>query len=335
MLESKMKPKSIFVAAMFLVAATFVQAQETSGKNLTIAITQITSHPSLDLIRSGIIDVVKQKHPKIKVVYKNAQGNITIAAQIAQNFAALNPNIIVPITTPSAQTVVRATQGKNIPVVFSAITDPIGAGILKSLSASQNNLTGVVDQPPVAQTIKLMQKVNSKIKTVGVIYNASETNSIFQIESIKKAAKQADIKITEIPISKSSDIQMAAEKLSQEADAIFLPNDNLVISALATILKVAKDRKVPVYASDPESVKSGVFAALAFDQYQIGVKTGEVVLKVLAAGSVATIPPHLLGNPQLYINNTVANDIGLSDADIKELQSEFGTEEETSDSEST
>lgn len=294
-----------------------------------VALTKITSHPSLDLIEKGILDVLKRAHPDLKITSNNAQGNITIAAQIAQKFAALSPTVVVPITTPSAQTMVKAFQGTGIPIVFSAVTDPVGAHLLTSLKEGTDTLTGVIDQPPVIKIIDVMFFVKPGLKNVGVIYNAGEANSEFQIAAFRKEAEERGIAIREVPVAKASDIQMAAASLVSDVDAIFLPNDNLVISSIEAIIKTASAGSVPVYVSDPESIERGAFAAIAFDQYEIGRATGELLLKVLKTGSTKNNPPVLLDNPKFYINEGVAKALGFSDEFIKDLKKKMLKETST------
>ncbi len=294
-----------------------------SAKQTHVAITKITSHPSLDLIEKGILDVLREADPNLKITSNNAQGNITIAAQIAQKFAALSPTAVVPITTPSAQTMVKAFKGTGIPIVFSAVTDPLGAHLLTSLKESTSTLTGVVDQPPVIKIIEVMRQVNPNLKVVGVIYNAGEANSEFQIAAFRGAAEEQGLSIREVPVAKASDIQMATASLVSDVGAIFLPNDNLVISSIEAIIKTAGSRSIPVYVSDPESIERGAFAAIAFDQYEIGRATGELLLKVLQTGSTMNLPPVLLDNPKFYINEGVAKTLGLSEDFVKELKGKY------------
>lgn len=315
------------LATAFILSSTMSPVWSDSGsvesKQQHVALTKITSHPSLDLIEKGILDVLKKAHPDIKITSNTAQGNITIAAQIAQKFAALSPTAVVPITTPSAQTMAKAFRGTGIPIVFSAVTDPVGAHLLSSLNESTSTLTGVVDQPPVTKIIEVMRQVNLNLKTVGVIYNAGEANSEFQIAAFRGAAEKQGLSVREVPVAKASDVQMAAASLVSDVDAIFLPNDNLVISSLEAVIKTASSRSIPVYVSDPESIERGAFAAIAFDQYEIGRATGELLLKVLKTGKTKNHPPVLLDNPKFYVNEKVAKSLGISKALIADLKKKY------------
>ncbi len=299
--------KKIFFILIF--STTIIHAN-----NLTIAITKIMSHPSLNLIEEGIVDTLKQEYPDTRFIINTAQGNITIAAQIAQKFASLQPDIVVPITTPSAQTIVKNFRGSPTPIVFAAVTDPIGANLLKSLELPTEKLTGVVDQPPISDTLRLIKHINPQVKKIGVIYNAGESNSEFQIAMLRKEADKKNIEIVEVPVAKSSDIQLATNSIIEKVDCFFLPNDNLVISAIESILKIANAKNKLVYVSDPESVRRGAFAAFAFDQYQIGKTVGELAIKILKKEKGTPLPPpHLMNNSRLYINEKMAAEKGLTD----------------------
>ena len=296
----------------FIVIGSIVGTAHSSSKPLAssnqkpfrIAITKIISHPSLNKIEAGIINQLKDAYPDIQITTTDAQGNITIAAQIAQKYAAQQNSIpydlVIPITTPSTQTIVSAFRNSKTPILFSAVTDPVGANILPNLEDPQKNLTGVVDQPPVAKTLDLIQKTLKDVKTIGVIYNAGEANSEFQINVFRQAADLLNITVREVPVAKASDIQLATQSIIDQVDCIFLPNDNLVISSLESILKTATKYNKLVFVSDPESIGRGAFAAVTFDQYKIGLKVGDLAVQILSGGPFPRI--HLMRNPEIFIN---------------------------------
>ena len=158
-------------------------------------------------------------------------------------------------------------------------------------------------------------------------YALSTGDSEFQIAAFRAAAEKEGIQVREIPVAKASDIQMATASMASDVEAIFLPNDNLVISSLESIIKIAHAKSIPVYVSDPESIGRGAFAALAFDQYDIGKATGELLLKVLHSGSTNRHPPVLLDHPRFYINQAVAKKLGVSKNLIKELKELYNPKE--------
>lgn len=314
----------------FLFILTCSLSQGYCSKNIStspprVAITQITSHPSLDLIRQGLTDYLTENTPDIEILYKNPQGRLDIAASIAHSFASLNPpGILVAITTPSAQSMAKAVSGKNIPLVFAAVTDPVGAKLLKDVSKPYKTITGTIDQPPVDHIVEVMQTITPALKTIGVLYNPGEANSKFQVAVFKAAAQTKGLTIHEVPITKLADIPLAVPSLaSKKVEAVFVPNDNLVVSGLDSLLKSLQKSKIPLYVSDPQSVQRGAFAALAFDQYEIGRQTGVLVLKLVQGTPLESIPPVRLQNPKFYVNSEVAKALGISSQVLEKLQNRF------------
>lgn len=266
-----------------------------------ITITQITEHPSLDKIRNGIVETLQKAIPDVDIRFDNAQGNIATASLIAAKTLALNPDLAIAITTPSAQTMAKVLSNSQIPIVFSAVTDPLGVQLLNSLDMPKGKITGVVDQPPIGQALDVIKALQPRITAVGVLYNSGEANSAYQLQQIKFAAESRDINVIEVAVSSASDISLTISLLLESVDAILLPNDNLIISSLEPIIKSARVKKVPVYTSDPESLTRGATAAIAFDQHEIGVVTGNLALTYLAHPE-NTPKPVLLKAAKLYLN---------------------------------
>lgn len=235
-----------------------------------VALTQIADHPSLDKIRSGIIDTLKNH--KIKVKFQSAQGNLSIASQIASQFVSENPDVIIPITTPSAQTVYAVTQKTSIPVVFSAVSDPYNAKLI-----ANHKLTGVQDRLPIKEQLQLIKDLCPKAKRIGVLYNPGESNSVSMIREFKSYA--TDYVIIEGGLSHPHQISAVIADMMKNVDVLYIPNDNMAISHFDTILKVAKN--IPIFTSDPESVEKGALASLSPDQYKIGVQTAKLAMRVL------------------------------------------------------
>lgn len=286
------------------------------AKEPQIAITQIVAHPSLDQIRQGILDeLIDQKliqKDLSDVIYQNAQGNITIAAQIAQRFVALKPKVIVAITTPSAQTMMKAAKDALIPIVFGAVTDPLDAGLVPRLKDHKGWITGTVDLPLPKTQLSFIKKILPNGRKIGLVYNPSEKNSQKQVKAIKEVATTFGIEVEEASAFKTADVAQATSYLTDKVEAILLPNDNTVISALETIIKIAKKSGIPVFASDPESVKSGAVAAVANDQYQVGRKTGMMVANILKGQDIKEIDVQIIAAGKSYINEKALKDLGLN-----------------------
>ncbi len=286
---------SSFITAFILctlVVLGFYFYPTTKNNPSIIAITQIAPHPSLDLIRQGIMDELNESpHKNNEIIFQNAQGNMSTATQIAQRFISLNPKVIIPITTPSAQMVQAAAHNKNIPIVFAAVTDPGEARLIKNDGGNLPFITGVQDAPPYAEQIKQIQTLlNKKNLRIGIIYNPGEVNSLSQIKHFEETLSKNGGTILLSPATSTVNVSAATARLVDRVDAFYLPNDNTVISSLASVLKITDDKKIPVFSSDPESVKRGCTASVAPDQYQIGRQVGKMVIRILNGQKAEEIP---------------------------------------------
>lgn len=309
--------KSLFYLLAFLLVPSLLSASPApdKGRVYRLAITQIVEHPSLDAIRKGIIDEL-EKHgftpDNLQIFYDSAQGNIAIASQIAQRFVAAFPDAIVAIATPSAQTAVNAVKDSQIPVIFGAVTDPISAKIVTSLEKPNNNVTGTIDLPPTKTQLEFIKEVYPNIKKLGVLYNPGETNNVLQVSEIKKHAASLGIEVIESTPTKTSEVSAAAKSLVTKTEAILLPNDNTVVSALESVLKAATEASIPIFTSDPDSVKKGALAAIANDQYDVGRATGKIVAHILSGEQASSIPVRAIQISKRYVNKNTAQDLALT-----------------------
>jgi putative tryptophan/tyrosine transport system substrate-binding protein len=282
--------------------------------NKTIGITQIVNHPSLNAIREGILEGLAKagfvEGEDLTVIFENAQGNPTTAAQIAQKFAGLPLDVIVPITTPSAQAVVQ--QVKKTPIVFAAIGDPLSAKIVPSLKHPGGNVTGVADAPPLKEQLSFMETCIPHLKTLGVVYNPGEVNNVSFLKQLKALAKKKDIKVVTAAAPKSADVQAAARSLVNHVDAIFVGNDNTVVSGLEPLIKACIDARKPLFVSDPQSVERGALAAYAYDQRDIGRQVGQMVAEVLKGKNPGDIPVEKPQVLKISINPKTAEKIKVT-----------------------
>lgn len=282
--------------------------------NKTIGITQIVEHPSLNAIRKGIIAELKEEGfvegKNLTIVYESAHGNPTVAAQIAQKFASLPLDAVIPISTPSAQTIVHHI--KTTPIIFAAITDPVGAKIVTSLEHPGGNVTGVTDAPPLMEQLNFIETCIPHLKNLGVVYNPGEANSVAMIEALKPLAKEKDIQIVTAAASKSSDVKAAALSLVASVDAIFIGNDNTVISGLEPLVKICLDTKKPLFVSDPDSVNRGALAAYAYDQQQMGQQVGVMVSRILKGEAVKNMAVERATDLKFSLNPKTAETIKVT-----------------------
>lgn len=284
-----------------------------SPKNqVTVAITQIVPHPSLDLIRKGIEDELKEQKIECDILFENAQGNIAIATQIAKKFVSLKPTVIVPITTPSTQAVYAAANSQSIPVVFAAVNDPVAAKLVPSMDKAGNGVTGVSDLPPVADQVALIQEILPSAKKIGVVYNPGESNSIAVLELFEKILTQSGMSLFRATAANMIDVTAATKSLIGKVDAIYIPNDNTIVAALEALIKVVQENGIPVFCADPESVKQGCLATVTHSQYGLGRQTGKMVAKVLKGMDIQELPVERPTTVELSINQDTAKALNIS-----------------------
>jgi len=282
--------------------------------NAFVAVTAIVQHPALDACRDGVRDELKaegfEEGKNLKFVYESAQGNPATAAQIAQKFVGENPSVIVPISTPSAQTVIAATS--DIPVVFTAVTDPLGAKLISNLEKPGGNVTGMSDLSPVGKHVDLIREIVPAAKKIGVPYNPGEANSVTLLKLLKEKAAASGMEVVEAAAPKSADVQAAAQSLVGKVDVIYVPTDNTIVSALEAVIGVGIDNKLPVFAGDTDSVKRGAIAAVGFDYYDVGRQTGKIVARILKGEKPGDIAVQSVEITQLFVNPGAAQKMGIT-----------------------
>jgi len=284
------------------------------AKVIEVGITQIVEHPALDACRKGVIDKLREmgyeEGKNIRYDIQIAQGNVATANQIAKKFVGDKKDIIVAIATPSALAVANAT--RSIPIVISAITDPVGAKLVKSLDKPGTNVTGTTDMSPVKAQLSLFNELGLQVKNIGIIYNAGEANSRTLVNLAKKAAKELNINIVEATVTNSSGVLLAAKSLVGRVDGVYIPTDNTVVSALESVLQVAFDSKIPVITGDTDSVERGSLASLGINYYRLGLQTGEIVYKIINGADPANTPVETLKDLELFINLKSAEKMGVT-----------------------
>ncbi len=279
-----------------------------------VAITQIVEHPALDACRKGVKDVLAEngfvEGKNLKWSFQSAQGNIATASQIAKKFVGDGPDVIVAIATPSAQTVAAST--KTIPIVFSAVTDPVAAKLVSNWEKPGKNITGTSDMAPIDKHLAMIKRISPHVKNLGVLFNPGEDNSVSSLNAVKKAAPALGIRVFEGAAPKSSEVLAAARSLVGKVDAFYIPTDNTVVSALEAVVKVGIDAQIPVYAADTDSVPRGAVAALGFNYYDVGRQTGEMVLSILKGADVGSIPVSGVKKMDLWLNVKSAEKMGVT-----------------------
>lgn len=300
--------------ALPMAALAALLASPAVAQTKTVAITAIVEHPALDATRDGVIAALKEAGfvpgQGLKVDYQSAQGNPATAAQIARQFVGQKPDVIVPISTPSAQAVAAAT--RDVPVVFTAVTDPLGAQLVRSMEKPGANITGLSDMAPVGAHVDLIREIVPAAKRLGVVYNPGEPNSVTMVKVLKDEAAKKGLSVVEAAANKSADVQTAARSLVGKADAIYVPLDNTVVSALEALTAVGAQAKLPVFSADTDSVARGTVASVGFDYFQVGKQTGAVVARVLKGEKPGDIPVALAAGTDLFVNLKAAAAMGVT-----------------------
>ena len=286
-----------------------------------VAITAIVEHPSLDQIRDGVKDELIASGFKLnedlQVQYRSAQGSSATAAQIARQFVAAKPDVIVAIATPSAQATVAAT--KQIPVVFAGITDPIAAKLIKNWEPTHNNVTGVSDYQEIGPQIEFMKKIVPNVKAVGYIYSPSEINSTVVLKNLQQQLSQQNISLIAVPAQRTADISTAANTLKGKVDLIYTTTDNNVVSAYESLVKFANENKIPLLASFPDAIERGAVAAYGMSYYDVGRQSGKLVVRVLNGEAPGNITPEIGQALRLVVNIDAAKKQGIDlSADVIE-----------------
>ncbi|NQV47090.1 MAG: ABC transporter substrate-binding protein [Rhodospirillaceae bacterium] len=312
------KSITIGLAAFAIGLMAALPGTPASAAEMTLKITAIVEHPALDAVRKGTLDVLAENGFKeggnLSVEFQSAQGDMGTAGQIARKFVGDKPDVILAIATPSAQTVVSAARG-GIPIVFSAVTDPVSAKLVTNPDMPGGNVTGVSDMSPIGKHLDLIREITPNAKRVGVPFNPGEANAVVLLNLLKEMAPSRGLTIVEAPAPDTNSVLAAARSLVGKVDVIYTPTDNTVVSALEGIIKVGMDAKIPVYAGDTDSVPRGAIAALGFDYYDVGRQTGQIVLRVLKGENPGSIAVQGIDKTSLHINPDSAAKMGVTFSD--------------------
>jgi len=275
----------------------------------TVSFNQIVEHPALDALRQGIKDELAAQGLSVDYHDHIAQGNIATANLIAKQILGEQPDVAVGIATPTAQACAQVI--KEIPVVFAAVTDPVGAGLVQSLEHPGGNITGTTDMSPINRQLELILQFLPELKTIGVIYNSGEVNSVTLVRILKEEAKKKGIAVEEATVSNSAGVSQAAKSLIGKVEAVYIPTDNTVVSAFEAITQVGYQAKLPIFAADTDSVARGAVAALAVDYYKMGRQTGEMVSRIFKGAKPADMPVETLREFNIHLNPGSAAKMGL------------------------
>jgi len=307
--------KCLCLAGAFLLVSLVLSSTAFTAeapKKVLIGVSKIVSHPALDAVVKGLQDELAAAKINAEYDLQNANGDINASASIATKFQSEKVTLAVGVATPTSQSLVNTLKG--IPIVFTAVTDPVKAGLVASLKKGDRNVTGVSDMTPVKQQIELLLKVK-KIKRLGHIYTSSEENAVVLAGIVKQVCKELNIEFVETTVSKSSEVKQAVQAIIRRVDALYISTDNTVVSAMSAVTDVAMKAKVPIMSADPSSAENyPVLAAWGFDYYKMGRTTGKMVVEILNGKKPEQMPTRFMtktSDVDLLINLDVARKLGL------------------------
>lgn len=304
------------------------QKSTSDSTKLKIGIVQIVEHPSLNTIRESCVTQLAKNGFKdgenVTIDYQNAQNDQTNLKTICQKFADNNYDLIIAIATPSAQAALGET--KEIPIVFSACTDPLGSGLVTNMEKPGQNITGTSDAVSAEKIMQLALRITPDIKTIGALYSSSETNSIAVVNNLKDYAQKNGMTVVDATITNSSEAQQAASSLAGKVDAIFSPIDNTIASAMPIVAQVANKAKIPVYVGADSMVKDGGLATYGINYTVLGQETANMVSEILKGKKPGDIAVKSMTDMNIYLNKDTANAIGVKIPDdvMKEAAQVFG-----------
>ena len=312
---------SVFLAVLglgvvvSLVACPSKNNTPAPAKKIRIGVTQIATHPGIDMVREGFLEEMARQGFKegdnVEYEFTNANGDFPTAQSIAKRFAASDFDLIFSISTPSTQTLKNALVGKATPLVFGAITDPVSAGIVESLDRPGGSITGTTDVWPIDEQLALLRRLVPEAKRIGVVHNPSESNSVHSVEILKKVAQDQGLELVLVPVSSSNEVVVAAQSLVGRTDAIYIPADNTVIAALGAMISVSERHGIPLMPGDTSNVQEGGFGTIGHDYAAIGAESAKIAALILNGSAPSDIPVRTSTVHEYYFNLRSAQATGV------------------------
>jgi putative ABC transport system substrate-binding protein len=287
-----------------------------------LGISQIVEFAALDDNRKGFIKALEDNGYKegtnLEIDYQNAQGDMPTVQTISKQFVSQDKDLIFAIATPSAQGAYNAT--KKIPILISAVTDPVAAGIVESLEKPNTNVTGTSDYIAVDKQLELVKMFVPSAKKIGVLYNTSEINSEVQVNQLKEYCQKNGYEVIPMGITSTNEVNQAITSLVDKIDVLYVPTDNLVVSAMPIIVQKTLERKIPVIASESGSVEAGALATQGIDYYKLGYKTGEMAAKVLKGEDIAKMSVSRAEETKIIVNEDSLKALSIEKIDNKAIK---------------
>ncbi len=279
-----------------------------------VSVSQVVDHPDLNATRMGLLEGLRAKGyepgKNLEFSYEMAEGNLAQAAKIARELVSENPHVLVGIATPSSQALVSAT--RSIPIVFTAVTDPIGARLVKQLEKPGRNVTGLSDLSPIVQHVSLIKELLPEANSIGVVYNPAESNAVALIALLKKASRDFGYELHTEKALTIEDVESKAESLAKRSDVIYALTDNTVASGVEGLIQAANQEGTPVVAGATSYVGKGAIAGLGLDYYDVGVQTADYVVAILNGQKPGKLSVKTAQSSQLVVNLEAAQKLGVT-----------------------
>lgn len=293
------------------LAGSFSLFAEAAGeiKQHSISVSQFIKHPALDALLRGFMDHLESKNIPVKYTVHIANGDRSLNESIARSIADENPNLVLTISTPSSQACFKALP--NATILFSAVTDPVGAGLLESLSKPGPRITGMTDMSPIQQQIELITGLVPQLKTIGVIYNNNESNSVSLAKIIEEECARQGIHLVKKTVSSGEEVAPAAQSLVGNCDAIYAPADNTVVAVIESVARICAKNRLPLFAADVDSIPRGAVVTLAIDYYNLGRQTGRMAERIFNGEAPSSMPVESQEDLRIHVNTKAAEVMGV------------------------
>lgn len=294
--------------------------QTEAQKTVKVGVLQLVTHEALDEIYHGFVDGLAEAGYKegdgLSLQFLNAEGDQSNIKTMSQQLVKSN-DLVMGIATPAAQGLATATS--DLPVVMGAISDPLGAKLVDSLTKPSGNVTGTSNQVPIAATLDLIKQLTPKTNTIGILYASNEDNSLSQVEAFTAAAEKDGYEVVAKAVPSSNEITSSMNVLADQVDALFVPQDNTIASAFTNVVAIAKEKKLPIFPSVDSMLAQGGLAAVYQSQYEIGVETAKVAVQLLEGKEVSQVPVKVIDTGTPAVNLPVAKELGIEiPADVLE-----------------
>ncbi|NLB32481.1 MAG: ABC transporter substrate-binding protein [Tissierellia bacterium] len=288
------------------------ETRDQATENLTIGIAQLVQHPALDASRQGFIDELNTLGVNVEIIDQNAQGDIANAQMIAEKFVKDDVDLIFTIATLTSQAAKTAIKGTDIPMVFTAVTDPVFSELVTAMDVTDENITGVTDAAPIKENLELFKELKEDIKTVGIIYNIGESNSEVQVEQTKEIAAQLGLTIETVGITTANDIPQAVNTIAKKAEGLYIITDNMVASAISLVANLAAENNLLTVSADGTHVDEGILVSKGISYYVIGQQSARIAKQILVDKADLADIPVQQSEYEKKVNLTIAESLGFT-----------------------